>query len=369
MVKKISLLALLGFITIFFALYREIWQLNSVLFFFGTLISQLIIISSLFKNKKILVLFITSILLLLNTVFLIKLNDYLLSNELISYAFWYAVIFYALQFYTLLSIITTTEIPSHYNFIKNILSSFLFGFLIFFLWQIIVTGAKVPHILLPSPLQILSTLIQSIDVLYKDFIQTIIKGVLPGYFIGCASGYLIALSIDRFLFLQRGLLPLGNFVSALPIVGAAPIMVMWFGFDWHSKAAIVIIVTFFPMLVNTITGLNSARKIEKELIRTYNASYLQTLLMVKLPRSFPFVFNALKINSTIAVISAIVAEFFGTPIVGLGFRISTEIGRINVEMVWAAIVVSAIASSSLYIVLSFIEKKFAFWHPTLLNSK
>ena len=83
------------------------------------------------------------------------------------------------------------------------------------------------------------------------------KGVLAGYLFGSAAGVAVAILIDRSQFLQRGLLPIGNFVSALPIVGIAPIMVMWFGFDWPSKAAVVVVMTFFPMLVNTVAGLDS----------------------------------------------------------------------------------------------------------------
>ena len=80
-------------------------------------------------------------------------------------------------------------------------------------------------------------------------------------------------------------------------------------------------------------------------MRTYAASWRQTLVLLRLPAAAPFIFNALKINSTLAMIGAIVAEFFGTPIVGMGFRISTEVGRMNLDMVWAEILVAAIAGS------------------------
>ena len=89
--------------------------------------------------------------------------------------------------------------------------------------------------------------------------------------------------IDRSPFLQRGLLPVGNFVAALPIVGIAPIMVMWFGFDWQSKAAVVVVMVFFPMLVNTIAGLKASDAMQRDLMATYSASYTQTLLKLRLP--------------------------------------------------------------------------------------
>ena len=84
--------------------------------------------------------------------------------------------------------------------------------------------------------------------------------MLAGYVIGSLAGFIVAVLIDRSQFLQRGLLPIGNLVSALPIVGIAPIMVMWFGFDWQSKAAVVVVMTFFPMLVNTVAGTLRRRR-------------------------------------------------------------------------------------------------------------
>jgi NitT/TauT family transport system permease protein len=170
--------------------------------------------------------------------------------------------------------------------------------------------------------------------------------------------------VDRVPFLKRGLLPLGNLVSALPIVGIAPIMVMWFGFDWESKAAVVVVMTFFPMLVNTVAGLGAADAQQRELMRSYAAGYWQTLVMLRLPSAMPFIFNALKINSTLALIGAIVAEFFGTPTVGMGFRISTEVGRMNVDMVWAEIAMAALAGSAFYGAVALIERAVTFWHPS-----
>ena len=90
----------------------------------------------------------------------------------------------------------------------------------------------------------------------------------------------------------------------------------------------------------------------------------QTLLKLRLPTAMPFIFNALKINSTLALIGAIVAEFFGTPIVGMGFRISTEVGKMNLDLVWATILVAAIAGSAFYGVLALIERATTFWHPS-----
>ena len=99
-------------------------------------------------------------------------------------------------------------------------------------------------------------------------------------------------------------------------------------------------------------------------MRSYGASYTQSLLRLRLPAALPFIFNALKINSTLALVGAIVAEFFGTPIVGMGFRISTEVGRMSLDMVWAEIAVAALAGSLFYGLLAQVERFAAFWHPS-----
>jgi NitT/TauT family transport system permease protein len=241
----------------------------------------------------------------------------------------------------------------------------IFGITLLVIWEGVVRGFNVPFVLLPPPSAIWSRILTSVPTLWADFQQTFLKAVLIGYALGCGAGFVAAILIDRSPFLQRGLLPLGNFVSALPIIGIAPIMVMWFGFDWPSKAAVVIVMTFFPMLVHTVQGLASSSAIDRDLMRTYASSYWQTLLKLRLPAAAPFIFNALKINSTLALIGAIVAEFFGTPIVGMGFRISTEVGRMNVDMVWAEIAVAALAGSVFYGVVALLERVATFWHPSV----
>jgi len=226
-----------------------------------------------------------------------------------------------------------SDIDSLNRWVTQVLSIFIpivFGIWLLLLWEFLTRGLDVPQVLLPAPSVIGERFVNSTSILWADFKQTFLKAVLIGYALGCLSGFIVAILIDRSPFLQRGLLPVGNLVSALPIVGVAPIMVMWFGFDWPS-----------------------------------GASYVQSLVKLRLPEALPFIFNALKINSTLAMIGAIVAEFFGTPTVGMGFRISTEVGRMNVDMVWAEIAVAAIAGSVFYLVLTILERVFTFWHPSI----
>ncbi len=240
----------------------------------------------------------------------------------------------------------------------------IFGAVILFVWEAVVRGLNVPGVILPPPTAIAERLVENVPLFWQDFQQTFLKGALGGYAIGCSAAILTAIAIDRSPFLQRGLLPVGNFVAALPIVGIAPILVMWFGFDWQSKAAVVVVMVYFPVLVNTVAGLAAADAMQRDLMATWSASYGQSLLKLRLPAAMPFIFNGLKIATTLALIGAIVAEFFGSPIKGMGFRISTEVGKLSLDMVWAEITVAALAGSAFYGLVAAVEKAVTFWHPS-----
>ncbi|MFN4155209.1 MAG: ABC transporter permease [Paracoccaceae bacterium] len=240
----------------------------------------------------------------------------------------------------------------------------LFGITLLVLWEGLVRGFAVSPIILPGPSLIGPKILSSLPILWADFVQTVIKGALTGFAIGALAAFVTAIAIDRSPFLQKGLLPIGNFVSALPIVGLAPVLVMWFGFDWQSKAAVVVVMVFFPLLVNMVAGLQASDRLHRDLMATYSATYPQRLLKLRLPSAMPFFFNGLKIAATLALIGAIVAEFFGSPIVGMGFRISTEVGKLGLDMVWATIAVAALSGSALYGLIALIESRVTFWHPS-----
>ena len=240
----------------------------------------------------------------------------------------------------------------------------LFGITLIVLWEGIVRGFGVSPVILPAPSTVAQTFAASTDILWEDFQQTVLKGALSGFVIGVIAAFVTAILIDRSSFLTRGLLPIGNFVAALPIVGIAPILVSWFGFDWHSKAAVVVVMVFFPILVNTVQGLRETDAMQRDLMRTYAASYLDTLLKLRLPAALPFMFNGLKIATTLALIGAIVAEYFGSPTRGMGFRISTGVGSLSIDLVWAEIAVAAMAGTAFYGLVAWFEKRVTFWHPS-----
>jgi NitT/TauT family transport system permease protein len=240
----------------------------------------------------------------------------------------------------------------------------IFGATILLVWQMLVRILGVPSVILPAPSDIALAFAANLDLLWGDFVQTILWGALTGLAIGTAAALAVAVLVDRFDGLRRGLMPVASFMAALPIVGTAPILVMWFGFGWQSKAAVVVLMVFFPMLVNIVAGLADTTSMQRDLMRTWGAGYWQTLVRLRLPAALPFIFNGLKISSTLAMIGAIVAEFFGSPTQGIGFRISASNGQLAMDMVWSAVLVGAISGTLLYGLLSVLERRVTFWHPS-----
>ncbi|WP_413992847.1 ABC transporter permease [Labrys okinawensis] len=247
---------------------------------------------------------------------------------------------------------------------KDLAPPILFGLTLLLLWEWIVLGFGIPAINLLAPSAIGVAMGRYSDTLTHDFVWTFLHEALLGWLLGSGAGFLVALVADRIPFLRRGLLPLGNVVSALPIVGIAPIMIWWFTYDWPSKTAVVIAMTFFPMLVNTVAGLASSGALERDLMRSYGASYWSTLTRLRLPAAMPFIFNGLKINSTLAMIGAIVAEYLDGPTIGMGFRINTQAALSQTDIVWAEIAVAMVAGSIFYGIIAVIERVVTFWHPS-----
>lgn len=260
--------------------------------------------------------------------------------------------------------ITLSHSPHSETRALRLLIPVIFGLTVLAVWEILVRMLGVSGVILPAPSDVAVRFASALPLLWADFQQTIIKGAMTGYIIGGIVAFIVAIIADRSEFLTKGIQPIAGFMAALPIVGTAPIFVKWLGSDWHSKAAVVGVMVFFPILVNTVAGLKDTTAMQRDLMRTYGAGYWPTLFKLRLPAAMPFVFNGLKIATTLALIGAIVAEFFGSPTLGMGFRISTSVGQLAMDMVWAEIIVAALAGSTFYGLMAVIEARVAFWHPS-----
>ncbi len=211
----------------------------------------------------------------------------------------------------------------------------------------------------------MTSLTESYPVLLSDSYVTFVKEVLLGFVLGLIGGFAAGVAISASSFLQRGFLPLAAAFGAVPIVGLAPVLGRAFGVDWESKAAVVVIVTFFPVVLNTVQGLTLVDPLKLELLKAYAAKPHEIFLKLRVPNAMPYLFNALKLAAVLSVISVIVAEFLipGPP-EGLGQRISLSARRGAFDLVFAAIAVSSLISIVFYGGLSALERWLTGWHPS-----
>jgi len=254
-------------------------------------------------------------------------------------------------------------------FLQRVIPAATVPFLLLLGLEGLVVGFRVPAGIFPTVSSIGSALVKSWPVLMADAYLTFVREVLFGFVIGLVTGFLAGSAIAFSTFLKRGFLPLATAFGAVPIVGLAPVLGRALGVDWESKAAVVVIVTFFPVVLNTVQGLTSVDPLRLELLRSYAARPLDVFLKLRLPNALPYLFNALKVAIVLAVVSVIVAEFLipGPPN-GLGQRISLSAHRGQFDIVFAAILVSSVISMLLYWTVQFIERWLTAWHPSSRGS-
>ena len=183
-----------------------------------------------------------------------------------------------------------------------------------------------------------------------------------GYVIGCGLAFIFAVLCVRFPLLRRGLMPYAVVSNSIPIIAFAPIVIFWFGFGWESKAIVVVMLTFFPMLVNTVAGLTSYDPLSRELLRSYAANSWTVFWKLQFPNALPYIFNGLKICTTLSMIGAVIAEYFPGPNRGLGFEILTKANEAAWDEVWAGVVLACAIGIAFYLLVLALERTLTFWH-------
>jgi NitT/TauT family transport system permease protein len=190
------------------------------------------------------------------------------------------------------------------------------------------------------------------------------KEALGGFAIGCGAAIVFAVVVGRFRRLGSALMPMAIAANAIPIIAFAPITNAWFGtFNPRSKMAVAAVLCFFPVMVNTLRGLQSVRPQQLELMRSYAASELTIFRRVRAPTALPFVFTSLKVATVLAMIGAIVGDYFGGSTEALGIQIRAAVGISQFEYAWAAIMVASILGIAFYAAVAAVERLVLRWHP------
>jgi NitT/TauT family transport system permease protein len=232
------------------------------------------------------------------------------------------------------------------------------------LWEGYTRGAGVERFLLPPLSDILRTLWDDRDTFVSAGWFTF-KEALGGFVIGSSLAILTALLLARFRPLGRALMPYAIAANAIPIIAFAPITNNWFGIlNPLSKMVIAAVLCFFPVMVNTLRGLTSVRPSSIELMRSYAAGEWEIFRRVRIPNALPFIFAALKIATVLAMIGAIVGDYFGGSQDALGILIRRSAGIFAFEEAWAAIVVASILGIAFYAAVALIERLTLTWHPS-----
>ena len=228
--------------------------------------------------------------------------------------------------------------------------------LVLVIWQETIAVFHIKRFLAPKPTAIASNFWTNRSELLHGGWFTF-QEALGGWVIGCGLGILVALVLARWRRLGRALQPYAIAASAIPIIAFAPITNAWFGpFGKTSKMAIAAVLCFFPVFVNTVRGLTSARPASLELMHSYAAGELEVFRRVRFPTALPFIFTALKIATVLAMIGAIVGEYFGGSPTALGVLINSRNATFDFEEAWAGIGVACAFGIAFYLVVAALER-------------
>ena len=232
------------------------------------------------------------------------------------------------------------------------------------LWEGYTRAGDVEFFLLPPLSTILETVWNDRETLWSAGWLTF-KEALGGFVIGSAAAVALGLVLARWRRLGAALMPIGIAANAIPIIAFAPITNNWFGLlNPASKMAIAAVLVFFPVFVNTLRGLTSVRPSSIELMRSYAAGEVEIFRRVRIPNALPYIFTALKVATVLAMIGAIVGDYFGGSPDSLGILIRRSAGIFAFDLAWAAIVVASVLGIAFYAAVALAERLATGWHPS-----
>jgi NitT/TauT family transport system permease protein len=230
-------------------------------------------------------------------------------------------------------------------------------------WEGAIAAFHIQQFLLPRPTDIATTFWTGRHLLWPAGWYTF-KEALGGFLIGSALGIVCATVVARFSAIGTALMPVAIAASAIPIIAFAPIFDAWLNpLSPTSKMAIAGVLCFLPVLVNTLRGLQSASPRQIELMRSYAAGELEIWRRVRVPTALPYLFTALKVASVLAMIGAVVGEYFGGAFNALGVLIRSDAQILDFRTAWAGILVASLLGLSLYGGVVLLERVVVRWAP------
>jgi NitT/TauT family transport system permease protein len=236
---------------------------------------------------------------------------------------------------------------------------FIGAAIILILWQVYTATFGISRIVLPSPSEIALASINRYDLLLRETWPTFLESVC-GFGLAVVIGIPLAVCVANSRMLNLTLYPLLVATQSVPKVAIAPIVLVWFGLGLQSKLAIAFLVAFFPIVVNTATGLQSTPAGLLELARSLRATRLQVFAKVQFPAALPFIFSGAKVAVTLAVIGAVIGEFVGS-VSGLGNLLLTANSQLDSALAWAALIWLSILGIVLFVAVALAERLLMPW--------
>lgn len=228
-------------------------------------------------------------------------------------------------------------------------------------WEGLVWALRIQFYLLPAPHVIVTSLRETYPILIEVGLYTFGEALI-GFVLGCGLGVLGAVAASRWPSAQDVLLPYAVASNSVPIIALAPLANVWFGAEQGSKIGIVAIMTFFPTFISALRGLFTPPAAAVELMRTYAAREAQILWKLRVPTSLSFMFSAFKVCTTLAMIGAVVSEFFGGRAKSLGVYIKSQAALFHTREAWSAILVACALGIAFYLVVVVVERLIMPWH-------
>ena len=227
------------------------------------------------------------------------------------------------------------------------------------LWELAVRLLDVAPDKLPPPTHDLDDdLVRAVRA--RDGRGTTLYEAVLGLVCGTAIGVLSGIAFSRFRLLERMFLPYFVASQAVPIIAFGAIIIMWFGNDLASKALIATYMSFFPVAVNTLAGIRSVGEAEIGLLRSFGAGSFTILRKLQLPAALPAIFTAIRLGASLALVGAIVGEWFGAT-QGLGAVLLTAMYDYRIPQLWAGILLTGLTGVAMFSVVAFLQRKIAWW--------
>jgi NitT/TauT family transport system permease protein len=231
------------------------------------------------------------------------------------------------------------------------------------LWEALVRGLSVQRFLLPAPSAIWTAFTDNQGQLWHEGWFTF-QEALGGFAIGCGAGIVLAVVVARWNVLGSALMPYAIAANAVPIIAFAPITNAWFNpLTKTAHMVIAAVLCFFPVFVNVVRGLRSVKPAQIELMRSYAVGQLTVFRLVRVPTALPFLFTALRVASVLAMIGAIVSEYYGGSLDTLGANILQDASLFQFEKAWAEIVIACVLGIGFYLAVTFVERVAMRWQP------